>query len=258
MTRQTVERHNVRLGEHEIVILATIPGFVADGTAVADALHELAPQQLGLGVPPEDMDALRALADHADPSSLIPDRPQASVVDEFHGAPGLEGIHDIGAGPEAEEGDEDSLFAAIDPVHAHLLELLQRFGPTRLPSPDLEAAFAWATSAGVDIVPLDMDDAAHSDAYIAKHRFIDVLRAGKRQQKLLSAQFEEAKDAHDLLRRFDAMQASMPSLQAVEAAREIAMAQGLRTMASLGNVVAVVPAVRAVGIIAALNTAPTV
>lgn len=55
----------LRLGECDVLLLGTIPGFVADGERVRQAAAQHAPQAIALGVPPEDLEVLEALSSQA-------------------------------------------------------------------------------------------------------------------------------------------------------------------------------------------------
>lgn len=228
-----------------ITLLGSIPGYVPDGTAVAETLEQLRPRSVALGIPPEDLPALEALAASDDPEALIPER-QRSTPDLGHGAPGLEAVF---IDTTEEQEDDDEGFAAIDPVHAHLLALLERFGPTRLPSPDLEAAHAWARAHDAPIHALDLDDETHADVYVKANRLWDVIRHNRHTKRLLANQFTDAADADALAIAFDGQQTRLPSLQVVEEAREAHMAARL---AEIDATVAIVPLARLAGIVEAL------
>ncbi len=241
-----VEHHELTLGGHKVHLVGSIPGFVADGQAVQALLDDIRPTRIALGIPPEDMAALQILAESDDPASLIP-AAAAPRYETGAGAPGLEGIHHMG---DLETEDDDEGFASLDPLQARLLHLLERFGDVRLPSPDLEAAFRWASAHGVPVEALDLDDEAHAEVFVRSNRMWDVLRNSRLQPKLMKAAFDDATDAAALVRAFDAMQTKIPSLRVVEAAREAHMANRLR---DAGSVVAIVPLARLDGVVAALQ-----
>ncbi len=227
-------------------VLGTIPGFLPDGDAVTKALDELRPEVVALGVPPEDLAGLQALAEAEDPASLMPDPVDVPDLPGGAGAPGLEAI--LGAGSsDAPEKDRDDVFSGLDPIQHHLLRLLQRFGEVALPSPDLDAAYRWALQHGARVVALDMDDDLHTDVYVAANKFWDVVRNNRMQKKLLAMNFEEAADAHELVRRFDGVQLRLKALRTVEQAREEHMG---RQWAALEGAVAVVPLARMDGMLA--------
>ncbi len=227
-------------------VLGTIPGFLPDGDAVTKALDELRPDVVALGVPPEDLAGLQALAEAEDPASLMPDPVDVPDLPGGAGAPGLEAI--LGAGSsDAPEKDRDDVFSGLDPIQHHLLRLLQRFGEVALPSPDLDAAYRWALQHGARVVALDMDDDLHTDVYVAANKFWDVVRNNRMQKKLLAMEFQDAADAHELVRRFDGVQLRLKALRTVEQAREEHMG---RQWAALEGAVAVVPLARMDGMLA--------
>ncbi len=227
-------------------VLGTIPGFLPDGDAVTKALDELRPEVVALGVPPEDLAGLQALAEAEDPASLMPDPVDVPDLPGGAGAPGLEAI--LGAGSsDAPEKDRDDVFSGLDPIQHHLLRLLQRFGEVALPSPDLDAAYRWALQHGARVVALDMDDDLHTDVYVAANKFWDVVRNNRMQKKLLAMEFQDAADAHELVRRFDGVQLRLKALRTVEQAREEHMG---RQWAALEGAVAVVPLARMDGMLA--------
>lgn len=208
------------------------------------ALDQLRPSVVALGVPPEDLAGLQALAEAEDPASLMPDPNQLPDVVGGAGAPGLEAV--FGMGEAQPETDRDDVFSGLDPVQHHLLQLLQRFGDVALPSPDLDAAYRWALDHDARVEALDMDDETHTDVYVAANRFWDVLKNNRMQKKLLAMTFNEAEDAEDLVRRFDAVQLRLKALRSVEEAREAHMAMRLADLE--GSVVAVVPLARLHGV----------
>ncbi len=229
-------------------ILGTIPGFVPDGEAVTAALDALRPNVVALGVPPEDLAGLQALAEADDPGSLMPDPVDVPDLPGGAGAPGLEAI--LGGGGADEEKDRDDVFSGLDPLQHHLLRLLQRFGDVALPSPDLDAAYRWALDNDARIEALDMDDDAHTDVYVAANKFWDVIKNNRMQKRLMAMEFKDANDAHELVRRFDAEQMRLKALRTVEEAKEAHMAKRLAGLQ--GQAVAVVPLARLDGVAAAL------
>lgn len=161
----------------------------------------------------------------------------------------LEGLHTLAADPDVDLPD-------IDPISERLFEWLAPFGDTRIPSPDLDAAFAAATKASTPMEALDMDDEDHTAIYIRANKFRHVLKSGRVQRKLLKQDFSGHADAQSLVLAWDAYQNKLPSLQAVEAAREEHMAERLREIvaATRGEMVlAVVPLARLDGIRSSLE-----
>ncbi len=248
LSARPVEQFDLTVAGRQVHLVGSIPGFVPDGEAVAALLDRVRPDQVALGIPPEDLPALKVLAESDDPSSLIPATAKPTY-EVGAGAPGLESIHDIRT-PDAEEDDEG--FASLDPLQARLLHLLERFGDVRLPSPDLEAAFRWATQNDAPVEALDLDDEAHAEVFVRSNRMWDVIRNSRLQPKIMKATFKDASDAAELVRAFDAMQTKIPSLKVVESAREAHMAKRLGELPA-GSVVAIVPLARLAGVKAALE-----
>jgi len=203
----------VRVDGCDVRILGTIAGFVPDGDRVRRAYEAERPDAVALGVPPEDLEGLDALA--ADPTTPVPD---------------------------------------IDPQSERLFGLLARFGATRVPSPDLEAAHGQARGDGVPIVPLDMDDETHSGLYIRLVGFRHAVRSGRILRKIMEADFSRPEDPYGLAVAWDAYQNQLKPLQALEAAREEHMAKRLReALDGRNRVLALVPAARFEGVLAALE-----
>ena len=130
---------------HDVLLLGTIPGFVPDAERVQQAYDAFRPQVVALGVPPEDLPALDAIAAAATP----PELPELDVAD------------------------------------AKRLELLAPFGTTRIPSPDLEAAHRAARADGVALAALDLDDEAHAAVFTRHVRFLHVMQSNAIKSRLL-------------------------------------------------------------------------
>ncbi|MGB0652747.1 MAG: hypothetical protein ACPGQL_06055 [Thermoplasmatota archaeon] len=210
--------HRGRIGSCDLLLLGTIAGFEPDADRVKEAFEGHDPEAVALGVPPEDLEGLETLA-----------APDADLKELL---------------PEPAREDE------------RLFSLLERWGPSRIPSPDLEVAYAAATGAEVPLVALDMDDNTHSTLYIKTVGFRTVVRSGRINKKLLKQEFTEATDAWDLVRRWDAFQNKLKQLATVEAAREAHMAQRLVEEAKeRSRLLAIVPAARFDGVVAALADA---
>lgn len=201
--------HPHRFGDSDVYLLGTIAGFVPDADRVRAAFERVEPTVLALGIPPEDVEGLRTLAD--DPDVELPD---------------------------------------TDPTTERFFEWLEPFGKTRVPSPDLETAFQVANEKEIRVEALDLDDEDHAEVYIRANKFRHVIQSGRIQRKLLKQDFSEHPDAASLAIAWDAYQNRIPSLQAVETAREEHMAERLREIAatSPGPILAVVPVARLAGI----------
>lgn len=161
----------------------------------------------------------------------------------------LEGLRTLAADPGVE-------LPELDPASRRLFEWLEPFGATRVPSPDLEAAFSEAAARGVPAEALDLDDEEHAEVYIRANRFRHVVQSGRLHRKLLKHDFGGHGDAYGLAVAWDAFQNQLPSLRAVEEARERHMADRLREVAAGagGPVLAVVPVARLAGVEAALRS----
>jgi hypothetical protein len=204
----------LRVGSCDILLLGTIAGFAPDAERVRAAFAAHRPDRVGLGVPAEDLPTLRLLAAEPHRAAELPD---------------------------------------LDEVEAHFQGLLARFGPTRVPSPDLEAAERCAAAAGVPIEALDLDDLAHSASYTQAMKVRHLMRATSRRKKALKNGFADAQDPYDLAARWDAALAVKP-MRALEREREAHMAARLRELAGQSrNLLAIVPAARLAGIVQALG-----
>ena len=199
----------LRIGGCEVLAVGTIPGFVPDGERVEQAFQAFLPDCVALGVPPEDLTVLEALAT-ADPKPELP---------------------------------------PLDEATERLLELLSRFGPTAVPSPDLERATALARNAGVPVEALDVDDAGHSQLYTKHVKFRHVVQSNSIKRRLLKTGVQGA-DAYALSEAWDAAWTRPKGLRAVEDARERHMAARLREAAAgRARLLAVLPAARMAGIL---------
>lgn len=201
----------LQLHGNDVLLLGTVAGFVPDAERVRQAFEAFHPTTVALGVPPEDLAALDHLAS----------------------APGGDG------------------FDAIDPLQQRLLGLLDAFGPTRIPSPDLESAHACAAGARLPLQALDLDDNAHSALFTKNVKFWHVVQSNIIQSRLLKRGVAGA-DAYAVAGNWDAAWTQPAGLRRVEAAREAHMAGRLRELARTGSVLAVVPSVRLAGIVSRL------
>lgn len=200
----------LRVAGHDVLVLGTIAGFVPDAERVRQAYDAFRPQVLALGVPPEDL-------------------------------PGLDALAAAGEKPELPELDEAT---------ERLLGLLAPFGATRIPSPDLEAAHALARADAVPIVALDLDDDAHAALFTTNVKFLHVLQSNATKSRLMRKPPKgPAGDAYAVAAAWDASWNRPKGLRAVEDEREAHMARRLREEAAKGTVLAVVPSVRLAGIV---------
>lgn len=130
---------------HDVLLLGTVAGFVPDADRVRQAFDAFQPKQLALGVPPEDLAALAALA----------------------------------TGPAPQD------MAVLDESSEKLLELVGAFGATRIPSPDLEAAQALSVEHDVPLQALDLDDDAHAQVFTTHVKFHHVVQSNVIKGRLL-------------------------------------------------------------------------
>jgi hypothetical protein len=203
----------LRLGDCDLLLVGTVPGFAPDGERVEQAFHAFLPDCVALGVPPEDVRTLERLAG-ADPK------------------------------PELPEPDD---------VTARLLELVGQFGPTAIPSPDLERATALALDAGVPLAALDIDDAEHATLYTKHVKFRHVVQSNSVKRRLLKDGVQGA-DPYEVSAAWDAAWTRPKGLRRVEEAREAWMADRLRILAGRHQrVLAVLPSVRLAAIVALLS-----
>jgi hypothetical protein len=199
-----------RIGDCDVLVIGTVLAFVPDAERVRDAFARHEPDRVALGVPPEDLEALERL------------RSDAAAREEL---------------------------VEPDVATEAMLKLLGRFGATRIPSPDLEAAYGLAKDAGIPLVALDLDDATHSAEYVKRVKVRHLWWHPRREKRLLAETFDEATDAYDLARRFDAKATKSRPLRDMERLREEVMAQAIRAAAVQSKrLLAVVPASRFEGI----------
>jgi hypothetical protein len=204
----------VRVGACDVLLVGTIAGFAPDAERVRAAFASHAPDLLGLGVPAEDLPTLHLLAEHPERAGELPD---------------------------------------LDEAEAHFQGLLGRFGEaSRIPSPDLEAAYQAALAAGVPVEALDLDDVSHSTSYTKGMKVRHLVMASRRRKKALKSSFPKATDAYALAAQWDAALAAGP-MRELEHEREAHMAQRIRELAATRrSLLAIVPAARLPGVAQAL------
>lgn len=256
----TPPQASLRIGACDVLLLGTIPGFVPDAARVESAFAQHKPDRVALGVPPEDLDTLAHLATAPEPQALIgPHQPPAPkgkrrMSDPGAGAAGIEAMSAPRAREMATDPGSDHPIAGLDEASVRLLELLGRFGATRLPSPDLEAAYRLAQAAGVPVDPLDLADALHAEWYTRLVGVRHILQAARHQREVLQDEFQGAADAYALAQEWDAAQTRVKPLARIERLREQHMAARLRELAPrCARLLALVPATRLAGVRAALS-----
>ncbi len=201
----------LQVAGHDVLLLGTIAGFVPDAERVRQAFDAFRPATVALGVPPEDLAALDALGAKETQAELPP----------------------------------------LDVSEEKLLSLVAAFGPTRVPSPDLEAAHDAARADKVPLEAIDLDDEAHAATFTRHVRFVHVIQSNAIKSRLLKRGVGGA-DAYEVAANWDAAWTKPKGLRRVEAEREAHMASRLRELAAKGTVLAVVPSVRLAGIVAQL------
>jgi hypothetical protein len=203
----------LRIGACEVLFVGTVPGFVPDGERVEQAFAAFLPDCLALGVPAEDLVVLETLAT-ADPKPELPNPDEATE---------------------------------------RLLELLGAFGPTAIPSPDLERATALARAGGLPVAALDLDDAEHATLYTKHVKFRHVVQSNSIKRRLLKDGVA-GDDAYALAEAWDAAWTRPKGLREVEETRERHMARRLHEIAAEHRrILAVVPATRLAGVLRALQ-----
>lgn len=207
----------IRIGACEVHLLGTIAGFVPEATRV-QAAFAVGPEAVALGVPQEDLPALEAL--WKDPAL------QQELVEP-------------------------------DVANEHLLKLLGRFGATRIPSPDLEAAYSLAKEANIPVEALDLDDTEHATTYVERVKVRHLWWAPRREKRLLKENFEECGDAYALAIAWDREVNASKPIRELETLRENRMAARIRELAGKhGRLLAIVPAPRFAGIASRLQPVP--
>lgn len=207
----------LRLEGCDVLALGTVPGFSPDGERVEQAFHAFLPDCVALGVPTEDLTVLERLAT-ADP------RPELPPLDE---------------------------------ATARLLELLGEFGPTAVPSPDLERATTLARNGRIEVAALDLDDAEHATLYTKHVKFRHIVQSNSIKKRLLKDGVK-GPDAYALAEAWDAAWTRPKGLRQVEDVREDHMARRLRVLASTHRrILAIVPASRLHAIVRQLAATAT-
>ncbi|MHB1262683.1 MAG: hypothetical protein ACYC2H_13330 [Thermoplasmatota archaeon] len=202
-----------RLASCDVLALGTVPGFAPDGERVEQAFQAFLPDCVALGVPAEDLAVLETLAT-ANPRPELP-RP--------------------------------------DEATERLLELLGAFGPTAIPSPDLERATTLARGGKVKVEALDLGDQEHAALYTKHVKFRHVVQSNSIKRRLLKDGVT-GEDAYALSEAWDAAWIRPRGLREVEEARERHMAERLRQVARVhGRVLAVLPAPRLTGVLRELQ-----
>ena len=208
----------IALGGCEVLLVGTVPGFAPDGHRVEQAFEAFLPDCVALGVGAEDLVVLERLA-------TMDPKPELPMPDE---------------------------------ATQRLLDLLGDFGPTAIPSPDLERATALARAGAVPVAGLDLDDAEHATLYTKHVKFRHVVQSNSIKRRLLKDGVAGA-DAYALADAWDAAWTRPKGLRVVEETREAHMAGRLLELArGHRRILAVVQAPRLAGILRQLQGPATV
>jgi hypothetical protein len=153
----------------------------------------------------------------------------------------------------APEVDEEEL----GPVTREYLKQLARFGATKVPAPDLYSAYSHAIKNGWRVEAIDLDDAAHTEAYVKHVGVLENIRKEKRQLRA-AKEAAEVTGLDEFVTAWDRIFFATKGLRAVEQERERAMAHGIRTAVAQGRGrwLALVPRERLDGVLAALRAPP--
>jgi hypothetical protein len=137
----------------------------------------------------------------------------------------------------------------LGPVGSLYLDQLSRFGTVHMPALELYAAWRYARDHDVPVAAIDLDDAAHTEAYVDNVSLIENIRKEKRQMRNAS-RLGTVDDLEAFVKQWDEVFFPTKGLRAVEAAREEHMAQAIRSHSeAAGQVIAVVPLERMDGVL---------
>lgn len=201
------------LDEAKVALLGTVTGLVREADRVREAVRELAPERIAVGISPGELATLQRLA-----------------------------ADDVEADVEVPISDADEAYA----------QHLSRFGKVRLPPPSYQRAVELAGDRDLPITALDLDEDAYTDAYTDHVGAIDLIRKGRRERKL-AKRGVEAETAVEFARAWDATLLKIGGLREVEELREAHMAEQVRRLCrEATRILVVVDAARLDGIEALL------
>ncbi len=213
MSRGVQRVHTVRVRGSEVHVLGSVFGLVEEAPRVEAAIRELAPDAVGLGVSPGDLQGLR---------------------DYLQGKAG--GPEAGAEAPEVEFGE--------DPYS----DGLAKYGEVRLPPPQLVAAVETAGEVDVPVEALDVDEETYTDTF-TEHVSTWQLFWHTRRERKLEKRPPEVDTAWEYAATWDESKLRSKGLARVEALREEHMAEALTRLAGSHPVVlAVVEAPRAAGV----------
>lgn len=205
-----MEDQATRKLEHaDLTLLGAVTGLVSEAERIESAILDRGPDRLGLGIAPEELKALKAIA-----------------LDEID-----------------EEIELD--VAAVDEAYA---QHLSRFGRVELPPPAFVRAVEVALEEEIPTEALDLPEESFTETFTDNVGAIDLIRRGRRERKL-AKHGVEADDATEFARKWDEKLLEIGGLRKVEKMREAHMADRLRAVCEAsGSVLAVVDTVRRPGI----------
>lgn len=207
-------RYSVYLDGCQVLLVGTIQGLKGEAARVRDAWDRLGgAEAIALGVGAEDVANLQRMGE------------TPGAVDEFL----------------AQELDTGSYEEAILPQ-------LSQFGDIVMPPDDLLAAEALSRGSDVALVPLDLDDEAHSDLYVKHLSGWQMVRGQMKQKRLVGRGGDAAGSAEELMLLWDHTFRSLPGYARVEEDREAHMEAGVRELAHrYDRLLVVLPYARVVG-----------
>lgn len=130
----------------------------------------------------------------------------------------------------------------IDGIEALLMSALMEHGDVQVvPSPDLQAVM----ESGFPVIAIDMDDATHTDLYTESVKIRHLVQKGRIAKKLEKKPIKH-EDPHEMVRAWDAAQAKVAPIAALERKCEEFMADELKKLE--GNVLAIVHTARRAGV----------
>lgn len=204
-----MEEATRKLGRADLTLLGAVTGLVAEAERIGSAIRDRDPDRLALGVAPEELEALEAIA--------------RDEIDE--------------------EIEID--VAGIDEAYA---QHLSRFGRVELPPPAYVRAVEVALEEKIPVEALDLAEEPFTETFTDNVGAIDLIRRGRRERKL-AKHGVEADDASEFARKWDDRLLEIGGLRRVEEIREAHMAERLRAVCETsGSVLAVVGTVRRPGI----------
>lgn len=134
----------------------------------------------------------------------------------------------------------------IDGVEALLMSALMAHGEVQVvPSPDLQAVM----ESGRPVVAVDMDDSAHTDLYTQSVKIRHLIHKGRIANKLEKTPITR-EDPHEMVQAWDAAQAKVAPIAALEKKCEEYMAAEIKKLD--GIVLAIVHTARRAGVEALL------